>query len=211
MKLNREIAVHHMLKVTLSILLLATGIANAGEGLYGKVPPTDAAFFRFINLSPESVEIAYQGNKISTLKSFNVTSYGFDRAGDFEFSVNDKKVSLELAVNELATLIWENGEISKISEKPFSNKRKVRVKLYNFTQGDIALKTSDGKYVVVNNTKSFTVGSRDVNPLDISIKVVAGQSELPTQVLRLEREKVLSIFVYQAGNSLAYETAESLR
>ena len=108
---------HHMLKVTLSILLLATGIANAGEGLYGKVPPTDAAFFRFINLSPESVEIAYQGNKISTLKSFNVTSYGFDRAGDFEFSVNDKKVSLELAVNELATLIWENGEISKIIVK----------------------------------------------------------------------------------------------
>lgn len=64
MRLNKEIAVKQILKLVFTVLLLVSGMANAGDGLYGKVPPTDAAFFRFVNISSQAVDIEFKGKKL---------------------------------------------------------------------------------------------------------------------------------------------------
>lgn len=201
-----------ILKLVFTVLLLVSGMANAGDGLYGKVPPTDAAFFRFVNISSQAVDIEFKGKKIATVSPFRSTAYGFESAGDFDFKVDGNNISKTLKADDLTTIIWNGEDAQFIIESPFTNKRKARVKLYNLTDSIASLLTIDGKHKVIESVESFSAEFRDVNALDIAFKAITEQNDsVETSKIKLAREKVTSIFVYKQNGLFGYFDVGSLR
>lgn len=180
---------------------------TADEALYGKVPPADAAFFRFVNASDKPLEIHIDGKKAATLTPRDISPFGFMSAGDMPFELNGVAVDISLNAGEQVSFVWhEKGEMpyTLIHESQFDNKKKARVRLYNLTgHADLDLKTADGKHQVIAGVQPQNKGHRDVNAVRLPFSAVGkGQILATTDPIALSRDKATSIFAFEDNDDV---------
>ncbi|MCV2884905.1 alginate O-acetyltransferase AlgF [Aestuariibacter sp. AA17] len=202
--------------ILFSFLAIFTFNTAAEDALYAKLPPSDAAFFRFININSQTIDVAYDNKRIGNLSQGEVSRYGYESFGSFTFSIGGKPLTLELKKGELATIVLddtaENGYFT-ISEQVFDNKRKARIKLYNLTQRPtLTLKTADGKHDVVNSVEPHTVGFRDINAVNMPFAAFAEDTAvITTDAVALTRNKVTSVFAFNVNQNTQVTVRESER
>ncbi len=189
--------------------------AHAGEdALYAAEAPDGATFIRVVNADVSgTIPQAEIGNKaIKDIAPMDASPYIYLPEGSYELSVGDQSAPITMKKDRFYTaVVLDSGELEIISDKTFKNPRKALVSFYNLTGDDgLSLKTADGKVAVVDSVDQVSVGNREINAVKISLGAFAdGQSMAKTPPVSLQRGKVFSFFVIDAGGSPRLVVAEN--
>lgn len=196
--------------VFIVMMLMAHSVLAGEDVLYDELPPVDASFFRFANGTAKPITVKANGNKLATIRPGEVSPYGFVSAAQIMFEVNTMSIPLDATAGRQVTILLVDSAGG--SENPyhifdeggFSNKRKARVKLYNFIKQDkLSLKTGDGAHEVINEVNPMSFDSRDVNAIQMNFSVFGGANKLTTSdVITLKRDRVTSFFVFSDQSPL---------
>lgn len=167
----------------LMILLTITGAtAQAQDGnadLYDPVAPANSAFVRVLNLSERNIEVTLSSkNKPQLVTSGQFGGYRFVAPGKHRIAVGAQALEHELKANTASTVIYRDGQLLLIADQFVNEPRKAQIAFYNLTDKPAALKTTDGKHVVVDTITSDQTGSRMVNELKIAFAAYADNDQL---------------------------------
>lgn len=199
---------------TLLLIMVTAKTSYADDALYAKLPPADASFFRFVNATNSDVVITKEGKKISTLKAFKASRYGFVPEANIEFSINDKPLPFDAVAERQVTIVITDDTAAPfkvIDEAKFTNKRKARIKLFNLTETTLtSLKTGDGKHLVINPVENMGFGFRDVNSVKMKFAAFSEASKLAeTDTITLKKDKVTSLFAFSNESGITLLSIES--
>lgn len=151
----------------LGLLVLAlsaplSGPASAEEVLlYDDPPPADAAFVRFLGQTGDSID--WKGLTFTPPEGSALSDYFVVHAPAIGHTAGDILSVLPGSV----TLI-----------EPAKNPAKVTIGLVNLGEGDISLKTADGKVAIIEGVKPSEAGWREVNPVSVAVQVYEGDTPL---------------------------------
>lgn len=199
--------------VLLSLLVPLS--AQAGEdALYAAEAPDGATFIRVVNadVSGTIPQAEIGGKAIKDIAPMDASPYIYLPAGTYELSVGDQAAPVTMEKNRFYTaVVLDSGELKILSDKTFKNPRKALVSFYNLTgDGGISLKTADGKVSVIEPLGPVSVGNREINAVKISLGAFAdGETVALTPPVNLQRGKVFSFFVIDAGGSPQLLVAEN--
>lgn len=166
----------------LAVLAAPALAAGPDAGLYDPLPPEGSAFVRYINASSDtgSKAVGANGKSSDYPKSGDVTPYFVVPQGKAEIAFGDIKVSHEVTAGKFYTVVWTGGETAQVLEDPANdNLAKSQVLFYNVGSAEAAaLKTADGKVEVVGATEQGKIGSRQINPVKVTLAVFKGETKL---------------------------------
>lgn len=155
---------------------LALGVLNApivlaAEGnadLYDAVAPADSAFVRVLNLSNSNIEVTLSG-KVTPQKVApgQLSGYRFTPAGTHKIAVGSKSIEPQLIKNAASTVVYDGKSLTLIADKYINEPKKAQIAFYNLTPAKAALKTVDGKHVIIDPLGKDQTGSRMVNEIKI--------------------------------------------
>lgn len=138
---------------------LTTGALFAGDnGLYEAPPPDDAAFLRWIDAG-------------AAPDVFGVT--GFDADNDAFRPVSATATDGAKAGAFYSAARAANGEVVVIEEPARADRSKVLLTLLNLTDDPIRLVLLDQNVEVIAHTGVNAAGGRAVNPVSVSLSVLA--------------------------------------
>ena len=154
-----------------SALLLGSAAAHGAEGnadLYDAVAPADSAFVRVLNLSGANIDVTLSG-KISPQRvaAGQLSGYRFTPAGAHKIAVGATAIEPQLKANAASTVVYDGNKLTLIADKYVNEPKKAQVAFYNLTPAQAALKTVDGKHVIVEPLGKDQTGSRMVNEIKI--------------------------------------------
>ena len=154
-----------------SALLLGSSAAHAAEGnadLYDAVAPADSAFVRVLNLSSANIDVTLSG-KITPQRvaAGQLSGYRFTPAGAHKIAVGGTAIEPQLKANAASTVVYDGNKLTLIADKYVNEPKKAQVAFYNLTPAQAALKTVDGKHVIVEPLGKDQTGSRMVNEIKI--------------------------------------------
>ena len=192
-----------LVSVLLCLPMTATG---ADEGLYARKPPVNAAFFRVLNATDATpLEVRLNGKAVTTLAPLTVSRYGFSTASPFHFQLNGKAQSVTAPAKSISTIVWDGRDIFTFKEKPFTNHKKARLKVFNVSTKPITLKTSNGKTTVIKEVAKYQYDYRDVNALELPFTFFRdGTPILTTEKIALHKGRATSLFLIDNGGSSLY-------
>ncbi|MCO7514944.1 alginate O-acetyltransferase AlgF [Pseudomonas guariconensis] len=188
-----------------AITLAANGhAALAAEGnadLYDAVAPADSAFVRVLNLSDNSIDVSLSG-KINPQKVApgQLSGYRFVPAGPHKIAVGAQAIEPQLKANAASTVVYDGKQLSLIADKYINEPKKAQIAFYNLTPAKAALKTVDGKHVVVEPLGNGQTGSRMVNEIKIGFAAyVADQRVASFDELFLKKGRSYSYVLLPQG------------
>ncbi|ROL72797.1 alginate O-acetyltransferase AlgF [Pseudomonas vranovensis] len=154
-----------------SALLLGSSAVHAAEGnadLYDAVAPADSAFVRVLNLSGGNIDVTLSG-KITAQRvaAGQLSGYRFTPAGAHKIAVGGTAIEPQLKANAASTVVFDGSKLTLIADKYVNEPKKAQVAFYNLTPAQAALKTVDGKHVIVDPLGKDQTGSRMVNEIKI--------------------------------------------
>jgi alginate O-acetyltransferase complex protein AlgF len=157
------------------IIAVAPGLLLAPSGhlfaqdaaLYDDPPPDDAAYMRFFGF-PADAEISAFGLAFSA-ERLTTGHYNILRADAIE----------GVTKGQIMTAVPNAQGDVIILEEPQRARRKVMLQLVNLTtQGPVSLKTSDGEVEIIAPSDVLTIGSREVNPIQVTVAVFDADGSL---------------------------------
>ena len=186
------------------------------EALYDESAPADVSFFRFANMTAKTINISLDGKILASLPASKVSPYGFVSASDVTFDIDGYSLSMTAVARQQVTIAWQgegNGGHTMVKEEVFENKRKARLKLYNFTdKSDITLKTEDGRHEVLKDVQPLKMDSRDVNAIKSGFAAYQENTVLASSgPISLVRDKVTSLFLFDQSGVVRLFAVESER
>jgi len=194
--------INKSLFIALSLSAISFYGFTGEAALYGASAPSDAGFFRVINLD-ETKKITLRdenGKSIADLLPGHGSLYAFLPEGRHHLKINEKDIDLDLKKGEQLSFIWSSDAIKKISDQPFKDKSKARVVLYNLTNNALDLTTKTGK-TVVGNINSGQQAGRDVNAVTTALGIARNGSVVAaTSPVSLQKGKVISLFAIDRGS-----------
>ena len=199
--------------VLLSLLVPLS--AQAGEdALYAAEAPDGATFIRVVNadVSGTIPQAEIGGKVIKDIDPMAASPYIYLPEGTYKLSVGDQSKPITMGKDRFYTaVVLDSGELKILSDKTFKNPRKALISFYNLTgDGGVSLKTADGKVSVVDPLDPLSVANREINAVKVSLGAFAGgQAVAQTPPVNLQRGKVFSFFVIDAGGSPRLLVAEN--
>ena len=183
------------LLILLSFISFKALANNANADLYDAVAPADSAFVRVLNISDGVVETTLAGKLYpQRVASGLLGRYRFTAPGNSAITVNGLKIEQALEANKAYTILYDGADITVISDKFVNEPRKAQVSLYNLTNQDVALKTSDGAVVVVDSIGTGETGVRLINEVKIKFSAFSGDKKISD----------FDEFFLRKGNSYSY-------
>ncbi len=186
----------------------------ADSALYDKKPPANAYFYRVLNASDAlSLEVKLDGKILARLKPLSVSDYAFSITSPIRLQLNDKEITVPGLPKSMMTLVWDGkGDSYMITEKPFANRKKARLKLFNIGSKPIMLKTANSKTTVIEPVAPGHYGFRDVNALHLPFAVHENNTRiLTTEKIALRKGIATSIFMVQTGKLPLYILSDAQR
>lgn len=166
----------------LMVVLLLSPLAqaqDANEDLYDGVAPADSVFVRVFNLGSTAIGFDVSGKqRAQRVAAGQLGGYRFTTPGRVKMGVEGRELEVELPQGSAATVLYRDGQLLLIKDLFGSDPRKAQVGFYNLTSQTVALKTGDGKHLVVEELAPDTTGMRAVNELKIGFSAYAGEREL---------------------------------
>lgn len=143
-----------------ALILTGSGHANAADNtLYDTPPPDDAAFIRWVGLGSQHpvLGIAPATHIADVYRPVSAAATNGAQPGIF--------YTVAKGPNGQALLIEEPGR---------EDRSKVHLFLVNLGSYPVRLSVTDQDMVVIDDTATGTAGSRAVNPVSVSLSLVAG-------------------------------------
>ncbi|MDZ3992794.1 alginate O-acetyltransferase AlgF [Pseudomonas sp. Teo4] len=167
---------------TAMALAAASHASFAAEGnadLYDAVAPADSAFVRVLNLSDSSIDVTLSG-KVNPQKvaAGQLSGYRFTPAGAHKIAVGGKAIEPQLKANAASTVVYDGKQLTLIADKYVNEPKKAQIAFYNLTPAQAALKTEDGKHVVVDPLANGQTGSRMVNEIKIGFAAYVAEQKV---------------------------------
>lgn len=178
--------------------LLAASAARADEGLYGPAAPPGSAFVRVFNGTAQSLIDARVGPEdFNEIPSFDASEFTFLPPGTYELTAGSVRHKLTLQADRFYTAAVLNGKVEVLENARYTNRMKALVMVYNLSgDGDLSLKTADGRTPVVENVKPNAIGQREVNAIRAQFALYKGSQRVaPVREVNLERGRAFSLFV----------------
>ncbi|KAF1050042.1 alginate O-acetyltransferase AlgF [Xylophilus sp.] len=156
----------------------------AGTALYDTGPAQDAAFVRFVNATPQRLDVVSGKARLALPADKPVSEYlpvkpGTTIAGSFEGGGKVGKVSVQTAPSAFATVLALPGADGKsiatsvVSESPDDfNALKSSIAFYNFDAAckGAGLETAARAVALFKGVADRTVQRRMVNPLSLAVQ-----------------------------------------
>lgn len=166
------------------LTLLAATSSQAKENaadLYDAVAPANSAFIRVLNLSDAVVEVSLSSKKTAQkVGPAQLGSYRFTPPGKTTLLVDGKSLEPELQANTASTLLYADGQLTLLKDSYVNEPKKAQLAFYNLTDSSAALKTLDGKHVVVEAIDRAQTGGRMVNEFKIAFAAYVGEQSVAT-------------------------------
>ncbi|AGZ35885.1 alginate O-acetyltransferase AlgF [Pseudomonas sp. Rh2] len=193
---------HLFTAVVLATASQAGYTAEGNADLYDAVAPADSAFVRVLNLSDRSIDVTLSG-KVNPQKVApgQLSGYRFTSAGSHKIAVGGQSIEPQLKANAASTVIYDGKQLKLIADKYVNEPKKAQIAFYNLTPAQAALKTEDGKHVVVDPLANGQTGSRMVNELKIGFAAyVADQKVAEFDDQFLKKGRSYSYVLLPQGN-----------
>lgn len=176
--MNRSLK--QLLTATTLVLISSQGIAAEGNAdLYDAVAPADSAFVRVLNLSDSNIDVTLSGKLTpQRVAAGQLSGYRFTPAGSHKIAVGNKAIEPQLKANAASTVVYDGSKLTLIADKYVNEPKKAQIAFYNLTPTKVALKTVDGKSVVVDTLGQDQTGSRMVNEIKIGFAAYDDQQEV---------------------------------
>lgn len=208
-----NLSIKALFAVLLSLLVPLS--AQAGEdALYAAEAPDGASFIRVVNadVSGSIPQAEIGGKAIKNIDPMAASPYIYLPEGTYQLSVGDQAKPITMKKGRFYTaVVLDSGELEILSDKTFKNPRKALISFYNLTgNGGVSLKTADGKVSVVDPLDPLSVANREINAVKVSLGAfTSGEAVAQTPPVNLQRGKVFSFFVIDAGGSPRLLVAEN--
>jgi len=167
--------------LTMLALVVGTSHANENDGaeLYDAAAPADSAFVRVLNLSNSSLRVALAGkNQAQQIAAGEIGGYRFTPPGETRLEIGKQTISATLAANSATTFIHDGQQLRTLQDAFVNEPRKAQVRFYNPSGQSLALKTLDGRHVIVEEVAAGQNGSRMVNELKIAFAAYSGDNKV---------------------------------
>lgn len=185
--------------ILLGAALLAANAARAGdEALYGPAAPPGSAFIRIFNGGQHSLIDARVGPEdLNEVAPYEASEFTFLPPGSYDLTAGALKQKVTLQPNRFYTAAVIDGKVQLIDNDKFANRMKALVIVYNLTgDGELSLKTADGKTAVVENVPPSKSGQREVNAVRTQLALYKGaQRVAAVRQVAFERGRAFSLFV----------------
>jgi alginate O-acetyltransferase complex protein AlgF len=184
--------------VLVGAALLAARAARADEALYGPAAPPGSTFIRVFNGTSLSILDARVGpEEFNEISPFDASEFTFLPPGSYELVAGDVRHKLTLEADRFYTAAVVNGKVQVLENGRYTNRMKALVMVYNLSgDGELSLKTADGRTPVVENVKPNAIGQREVNAVRAQFALYKGAQRLvPLREVSLERGRAFSLFV----------------
>ncbi|AUF95882.1 alginate O-acetyltransferase complex protein AlgF [Pseudomonas sp. BIGb0278] len=163
-------------------LAFGSHLAVAAEGnadLYDAVAPADSAFVRVLNLSQSNIDVSLSG-KVNPQKvaAGQLSGYRFIPAGTHKIAVGGKAIEPQLKANAASTVVYDGKQLKLIADKYVNEPKKAQIAFYNLSDKQAALKTVDGKHVIVDPLSNGQTGSRMVNEIKIGFAAYEAEQKV---------------------------------
>lgn len=147
--------------------------------LYDAVAPANSAFVRVLNLSAGVVEVGLSSKKTAQkVGPGQLGAYRFTPPGKTTLMVDSAHIEPDLQANTASTLLYSDGAITVLKDTFVNEPKKAQLAFYNLTDTPTALKTTDGKHVVVDPIGKAQTGGRMVNEFKIAFSAYAGDRKV---------------------------------
>lgn len=200
-------AIFRILALFLAVLSINNAFAKPDdEGLYGKIPPENSAFVRFIHAQPGLSETTpkINGKKYDPAIFGAIKNYVVIPSGKTTVSFGNISQTYTTSPKKYYSILIKDQKATFIEEPITSfNKLKAQVVLYNFSkENNISLKTADGKITVVDNVSVNKFGYKEVNAVKVSFAVFAGDKKIgDVPATPLERGEIYTIALIGNGST----------
>jgi len=172
-------------RVLLVLCMLASTAASvqaaqdANADLYDAAAPANSAFIRVLNLGTTVVEVTLSGKKTSQkIGPGQLGGYRFTPPGPTRIAVDGASIEPPLQANTASTLLYRDGQLTLLKDAYVNEPKKAQLAFYNMADQAVALKTLDGKHVVVDPIGQAQTGGRMVNEFKIAFAAYAGETSL---------------------------------
>lgn len=195
------------------VILIGFGVnaACAQVGLYSTGPAQDAAFLRFLNVSPNSLEVRADNtnehivlNEQYQASPFFAVTTDTPITGKLLYDQNEEQVNVKLAPSEFVTVISSNASDTEavlvIREEPTDfNALKASVAFYNGEPNckNAAVGVEGREVFLFENTEVGELIRRAVNPVNLSVQLYCDQHPVgrSLDLGRLESGERYSLFL----------------
>jgi len=164
-----------------SLLLLSAHAlaAESNADLYDAVAPADSTFVRVLNLSNGGIDVSLSGKtNPQKVAAGQLSGYRFTTPGKHSIGVAGQTIQPTLAANAASTVVYDGKTLNLIADKYVNEPKKAQVAFYNLTSAQAALKTVDGKHVIVDPLGKDQTGSRMVNEIKIGFAAYVGEQNV---------------------------------
>ncbi|WP_041523924.1 alginate O-acetyltransferase AlgF [Gilvimarinus agarilyticus] len=175
-------------------------VADENAALYGDAIPEDAAFVRIANVSDQPATFIVDG-KTQSVGGRQMGGYLILKEGDYPVEVNGLKESLMLKPKSGITLSYDGKSLVPLVDALPEDTRKSQVMFYNFSQQPLALKTGDGKYVIIDAVAPGQSGVRAVNEVKMPFSAYAGDQPVANYEPILLRKGQTYSYVIMQGDA----------
>ena len=191
--------------LALAMFLPSGAMAAGDEGLYDPAPPPGSAFIRFLrdNSSSGSVPVKANGKIFDYLDFKEVSSYFVIPHGEVKAEIGALSSNFPAEEGKFYTVILgDNNKLDVKTDPVNNNLAKAQIILYNLSgEGDISLKTSDGKIDIIPSLASGQVSEKKINPVKVSMAVYKdGKIVKDLGVQSLDRSQSYSVVVIDGNN-----------
>lgn len=178
--------------------LLAVGTVGADdEGIYGPNAPPQSAFMRLFNATPHPLPgVRLGAEDIGEIAAYGASEFVFVPPGPYSLAVNGARQTFQLAPNRYYTAVLRDGKLHLLDNERYRNRLKALVIVYNLLDGELSLRTADGRTTVVEKVAPSKLGTREVNPVRTSLALFKGTERLAdVKSVTFERGRAFSLFV----------------
>ena len=183
--------------LTATAFFLSTTAHAQDAGLYDPVAPEGSAFVRFINTEDASVTPSVAGKNWPQVQTDSAGPYVPLKAANVEIKADAATASQTLEKNAFYTAIIDDDKITVLKDQAITNPAKALVGFYNLADdGELALKTQEGKTEIVAPVAQGQSGFRDINAVKVETAIFNGVTKLTdVEPLNLQRGQAFSVVV----------------
>ncbi len=165
----------------LTVLLSAVAYAQDMDELYGKAPKPGSAFVRLLNATDVPASTTIVGLDFGKIASLDATPYVAVAKGSHPVLSGSSSLDVQTESDQWYTAFLSSGGIRVIQDTKEDNLAKALIRVYNFSDAPVDLKTADGAVTVVAGiAPEATMGSKAVNPVAAELALFADSQALGT-------------------------------
>lgn len=190
-------------------LLFTAGAVQAQDSasnaeLYDAVPPPESSFVRTVNLSTKTILVNLSGTEDpQSVAPGQLSPYRFVPKGQRVLTIvgHQHSLNMDLTPDTGNTVIFDGTQLTILADTFDDDRRKAQIGFYNFTPQNVSLKTSDGKYIIVDSVGRNQTKGRKVNELKVSLAAYIGEERISEyQEFFLRKGRSYSYLLFSEDN-----------